>query len=227
MEVLQLAPAPRPIGISQTYINQRVETLIFNDADLQTVDGQSAFKVDGETFSLSGRMHFYDCRTSTSLFDIRKDNFTLHRTYCGENEAGGRIFTLQKKFQRKFHSNFHRPGRGTKTRTVTSKVICSFTSITGEEDKLTVDGDFFDTGAQISTEDGQVVAIVDRKRSNIKEFIGSELWEGKQVYYVAVAASVDVSLIAAICMCLCEWKNDGWSAADSFLGLTSKVASLD
>lgn len=65
-------------------------------------------------------------------------------------------------------------------------------------------GNFFDTRADITCETtGQVVATIDRKFFNSGEFFGS-----KQTYAVTVAPNVDMALIAAMCICLDERRNE-------------------
>lgn len=65
-------------------------------------------------------------------------------------------------------------------------------------------GDFFDTSADITCETtGQLVATIDRKFFNAREIFG-----GQQTYVVTVAPNVDMTLVAAMCICLDERKNE-------------------
>lgn len=64
-------------------------------------------------------------------------------------------------------------------------------------------GDFFDSRAEIATKEGLVVALVDRKYFNAREFMG-----GQQTYCVTVAPNVDMALITAMCVCLDELRNE-------------------
>lgn len=66
-----------------------------------------------------------------------------------------------------------------------------------------MEGDFLDSRAEISTKEGQVVALIDRKYFNAREFIG-----GQQTYGVTVAPNVDMAIIAAMCICLDELRNE-------------------
>lgn len=66
-------------------------------------------------------------------------------------------------------------------------------------------GDFFDTHADITCErTGSVVARIDRKFFNASELLG-----GQQTYAVTIAAGVDMALIAGMCICLDERRNEG------------------
>lgn len=107
MAIAQLAPAPRPIGKFPNSIAQRSETLVLKEKvlslsgdsfDVKTADGNRAFEIKGETFTLSGRKHLLDSH-GTALFDIRKEHFALHKTFYGANEAGDRLFEVKKRFQ--------------------------------------------------------------------------------------------------------------------------------
>jgi len=68
--------------------------------------------------------------------------------------------------------------------------------------ELLVKGDWFDRSATITLGD-QVVAQIARKMLNMREIFG-----GQQTYFVTVAPGVDLSLIAAICVCLDEKENE-------------------
>jgi uncharacterized protein YxjI len=65
-------------------------------------------------------------------------------------------------------------------------------------------GNFFDSRAEITnTATGQAVAVIDRQRLNAAELIG-----GAQTYVVTIQPGVDMALIAAMCICLDEKRND-------------------
>lgn len=71
---------------------------------------------------------------------------------------------------------------------VGSKFIGSFTSATGQEEKLLMKGDWTDTTAEVTDEaSGQQIAAIYRDRWNAREFFG-----GQQTYYLTVAPNVDV-----------------------------------
>ncbi|KAB2573633.1 hypothetical protein DBV05_g7685 [Lasiodiplodia theobromae] len=181
MAITQLAPAPRPIGIFPRFIAQSSETLVLKEKifslsgdsfDIKSAgSNNTAFKVKGEALSLSGRKHLLDAN-GDSVFDIRKEHFTLHKTFYGQDESGNHLFEVRKKLQR-------------------------------QEEELIMEGDFFDSRAEISTKEGQVVALIDRKYFNAREFIG-----GQQTYGVTVAPNVDMAVITAMCICLDELRNE-------------------
>lgn len=68
--------------------------------------------------------------------------------------------------------------------------------------ELVVKGDWFDRSAEIKMGD-VVVAQIARKMFNMREIFG-----GQQTYFVTVAPGVDLSMIAAICICLDEKENE-------------------
>ena len=68
--------------------------------------------------------------------------------------------------------------------------------------ELLIKGDWFDRSATI-TMGNIVVAQISRSYFNMREIFG-----GQQTYYVTVAPNVDLSLIAAICVCLDEKENE-------------------
>ncbi|KAH7020631.1 DUF567-domain-containing protein [Macrophomina phaseolina] len=184
MAATQLAPAPRPIGIFQ----KKVFSFSGDSFEVKKADGgPPLFQIKGEAFSLSGRKHLLNS-DGAPLFDLRKGHFTLHKTFHGEDEAGNRLLEVRKKFQP----------------VVGSKAIRSLVSVTGAEEELIMEGDFFDSRAEISTKEGLVVALVDRKYFNAREFVG-----GQQTYGVTVAPNVDMSIITAMRVCLDELRNEG------------------
>jgi len=67
---------------------------------------------------------------------------------------------------------------------------------------LHVKGDWFDRSANITFND-QPVAHISRSFVNVREVFGD-----KQSYFVTVAPGVDLTLIAAICVCLDERENE-------------------
>jgi len=68
--------------------------------------------------------------------------------------------------------------------------------------ELQIRGDWFDRSATITMGD-VVVAQIGRQYFNARELLG-----GQQTYYVTVAPGVDLSLIAACCVCLDEKENE-------------------
>lgn len=72
-------------------------------------------------------------------------------------------------------------------------MICTFQGKT-----LIVQGNFFNTTAEITDEaTNQPIAIIDRKLFNARE-----LFTGQDAYAVTVAPNVDMALVAAMCICM-------------------------
>lgn len=81
-----------------------------------------------------------------------------------------------------------------------TKACCTFVSLNGRQEKLSMKGNFFHTKAKITDHAiGQVVATIDRKFFNARE-----IFADKQTYVVTVAPNMDMSVIAAMCICLDE-----------------------
>ncbi|KAI5919057.1 DUF567-domain-containing protein [Camillea tinctor] len=191
----QLPPYPTPMGIIPHFITQQSETLILKEKmislsgdsfDVKTVSGQPIFKVEGSTFSLSGRKKVLDMQ-GNHLFTIRKKLIALHATYYAEDPNENVVFELKGKFS-----------------IGSSKSIGTFKSVGGKQESLLMKGDFFDRKADITDEaTKQPVAHIDRQFFNMRELVG-----GQQTYAVTIAPNVDMSIIVAMCICLDERKNE-------------------
>jgi uncharacterized protein YxjI len=72
----------------------------------------------------------------------------------------------------------------------------------GRNVELEVKGDWFDRSAEITC-GGQVVACIGRSFFNL-----NQIFADKQTYQVKVAPGVDLTMIAAICVCLDESQNE-------------------
>jgi alkaline phosphatase D len=86
-----------------------------------------------------------------------------------------------------------------------SKSNAYFTNaFNGENVELIMHGNFFDTNADIvCAKTGLPVARIERELFNARQFFGS-----KQTYFVTVAPNVDMAVIAALCICLDERRNE-------------------
>ncbi|KAI1175631.1 DUF567-domain-containing protein [Nemania sp. FL0916] len=191
----QLPPYPKQLGLFTQFIAQRPEALALKEKvmslsgdsfDIKLANGQPIFQVKGETFSLSGRKHFCDM-SGNELFTIRKKLIALHTTFYAEDTTGNVLFEVKSKFSI----------GGT-------KMICTF-----KDETLMVKGNFFDTTAQITDEaTKQPVAVIDRKFFNARE-----MFSGQDTYAVSVAPNVDMALVAAMCICMDEKKEEAKSYA--------------
>ncbi|KAI0198888.1 DUF567-domain-containing protein [Astrocystis sublimbata] len=194
----QIAPYPQQIGLFAQFIARQPEALVLKEKvmslsgdsfDIKLANGQPVFQVKGETFSLSNRQHFCDM-SGTELFVIRKKLIALHTTYYAEDANGNALFEVKSKFNI----------GGT-------KMICTFKSMSGKDETLMVKGNFFDTKADITDEGtGQPVATIDRKFFNARE-----MFTGQDTYAVTVAPNVDMAIIAAMCICMDDKKEQGQS----------------
>lgn len=87
---------------------------------------------------------------------------------------------------------------------VGTKMSAQFTNaITGQPGELSVKGDMFGMGATVMLNDSTPVAQISRQYLNAREVFTSN-----QTYYVTCAPGVDLALIAAICICFDEAKNE-------------------
>lgn len=132
-----LPPAPHPIGVSAAYTSHGQEVALrvrerrisFSGDDFTVKDaltGNSVFKVEGKSFSLSGRKTVHDA-SGKALFTIRKKHFALKPTYYGEDSQSEQtVFTVASDVFT----------IGTKL-----KVVFKNTAGRGEEMKLELRGD--------------------------------------------------------------------------------------
>ncbi len=82
-------------------------------------------------------------------------------------------------------------------------MIATFTNASNNAPvELLVKGDWLDRSAKITM--GEiVVATISRSFLNARQVLG-----GQQTYYVTVAPGMDLSMMAAICVCLDERENE-------------------
>jgi uncharacterized protein YxjI len=85
-----------------------------------------------------------------------------------------------------------------------SKATCTITPDNGQQVVLKMKGGWLDLDAQIKNEaNGQVAAVINRRLD------GRDLLFGRQTYHVVVTPGYDLSVIAAMCICLDEKNNEG------------------
>ena len=196
-----LPPLEHPIAIFPGFASREVESIklvermmsLSGDSFyIETVpDKKPLLQVQGDALSLSGRKRCFNTR-GDHLFTIRKELFSIPRSYYAEDPEGTRFFDIEGKFSLKG-----------------SKAVGLFTYVnpkTGdkEEARLVMKGNFFDTKADIVDEKtGATVAVINRKFFNVRELIG-----GQQTYVVTIAPGMDMAMIAAMCICLDERRNE-------------------
>ncbi|EGP91871.1 unnamed protein product [Zymoseptoria tritici ST99CH_1A5] len=149
--------------------------------------------------------------TSQPVVLLKPKKISLHSTKVFTDPAGVELFSLSHKTLALFKSftaesklspahNFEIKG---KFALGGSKSSVHFKNASdGRDIELLVKGDWFDRSANITLND-RVVATVGRQFANARELVG-----GKQTYFVTVAPGVDLSMIAAICVCLDEKENE-------------------
>lgn len=77
-------------------------------------------------------------------------------------------------------------------------------AVTGQPGQLSIKGDMFGLQATVMLDETIPVATISRQMLEVTDF-----FLGKQTYFVTVSPGVDLALIAAICICFDEAKNDG------------------
>lgn len=122
------------------------------------------------------------------LFNIHTKMISIHTTFEGDDASGREVLKIQKKMSMgtKMEIKFQNASDSSKV-------------------ELSVKGDFWGGTANITLGD-RPVAHISRSVANVRE-----LKFDKQTYAVQVAPGVDLSLIAAACICLDELKEDGKS----------------
>ncbi|OXB38688.1 hypothetical protein J007_01498 [Cryptococcus neoformans] len=190
-----LQPVHPPLGIHPAYtshshpvtlvLKERVFSFSGDDFGVKDTNGQVVVRCQGKALSFKDRKVITD-PNGQFLFAIRNKLLSIHKVYVGEDEHGNEIFRIKKKLSFSSHlvATFHNPATNLPT-------------------TLVLKGDFWGGSADVSIEGGPVVAQISRKLFNMREF-----WGDKQTYFVTVAAGVDLALMAAVCICFDEAKNE-------------------
>ncbi|KAF2720326.1 DUF567-domain-containing protein, partial [Polychaeton citri CBS 116435] len=165
-------------------MKEKVFSLSGDDFTVQTADGAGVLKCKGKTLSIRDRKVFTDMQDN-EIFTIKNKMLSLHKSFYGESPQG-------HNFEVKGHFKL-----------MGSKSTVEFQNASDSSTvELSVKGDWIDRSAKITLGDRPVAEIA-RKFLNVREIFG-----GQQTYYVTVAPNVDLSLIAAICVCLDERQNE-------------------
>ena len=166
-------------------LKEKVFSLSGDDFTIKTADGISICKCKGKMISLRDKKKFTDMQEN-EIFTLSNKMMSIHKSFRGETPDGKNDFEIKGHFK-----------------LIGSKSSVLFKNASdGKEIELNVKGDWFDRSAEITWE-GRPVAVISRQFFNAREFFGD-----KQTYFVAVAANVDLSLIAAICISLDEKENE-------------------
>ncbi|KAF7193977.1 Protein LURP-one-related 10 [Pseudocercospora fuligena] len=184
-----LGPQPAsPILYSANQVvlrmKEKVWSLSGDDFTVQTVEGAHIMKVKGKLVSIHNKKKFVDMQNN-EIFTLSEKKLKLNKTFHGE-APGAHNFEIKGHFS-----------LGSSKSTVEFVNNSDRTTV-----ELQVKGDWFDRTANISLGD-RVVAQISRSFFNAREVL-----DDKQTYFVTVAPNVDLSLIAAICVCLDEREND-------------------
>ncbi|KAK4695656.1 hypothetical protein P7C71_g2126, partial [Lecanoromycetidae sp. Uapishka_2] len=116
------------------------------------------------------------------IFALKNKHFTIHKSFHAEDPHGKDLFVVKGEFA-----------------VLASKSTVHFKNASdGHEVELEVRGDWFDRSANI-TFGGQPVAHISRSFFNVRE-----IFADKDTYFVHVAPNVDLTMIAALCVCLDE-----------------------
>jgi uncharacterized protein YxjI len=132
---------------------------------------------------------FLDLR-GQSLFTVKKQLFHIHATFDGVSPQDESVmFTVKKSF-----------AFGKAKLNVTFRNAAD-----GQEMVLCLRGDFFDRKATITlgSPEGPIVGTVSRSFLNMRE-----IFADKQTYFLTIAPGVDLTLLAALCVCLDETENE-------------------
>lgn len=165
-------------------MKEKVFSLSGDDFTVHTVDGLQVCKCKGHVLSLRDSKKFTDMQDN-ELFTVKNKMLAISKSFHGESPHG-------HGFEVKGHFSI-----GSSKSSVHFKNAAD-----GQQVELDVKGDWFDRSASI-TFAGRPVAHISRSFFNVREIFGD-----KQTYFVSVAANVDLTLIAAICVCLDERENE-------------------
>ncbi|KAK7535530.1 tubby C-terminal-like domain-containing protein [Phyllosticta citricarpa] len=183
----QLPQYSAQLGLFPEFIAQKQEKLDLkesiswsgSDAVVKTFDGRKLLQIEGKAMSLSSRKHVKDAQ-GRDLFTIRKHLWKCLPSYYLEDPSGNRICEVSGNWS-----------------FVSQRATCTFVSIGGKSETLSLKGRWTQTGAEIKHEPtGQTVANITRRIS------ARDLLVNSQAYWLFVAPNVDMALMVAICVCL-------------------------
>ncbi|WPH01144.1 LURP-one-related [Acrodontium crateriforme] len=173
--------APKQVTLQ---MKEKVFSLSGDDFTVKTTEGMTVCQCHGKLLSVRDKKKFTDA-AGNELFTLKNKTFAISKSFHGESPNG-------HGFEIKGHLKL-----------MGSKSTVEFVN---EVDKspveLEVKGDWMDRSASI-TWGGRPVAHINRSYFNVREIFGD-----KQTYFVTVAANVDLSLIAGICVALDERENE-------------------
>lgn len=165
-------------------MKEKVFSLTGDDFTVSTVEGQSVCKCKGKMLSLHNKKVFTDL-AGQEIFELKNKTLALFKSFTAKSPAG-------HDFEVKGHFSVGK-----------SHSTCVFKNFSSNEEvELEIRGDWLDRSARIEF-GGRPVAHISRSFFNVREMFGD-----KQTYFVSVAANVDLSMIAALCVCLDEKENE-------------------
>jgi len=147
--------------------------------------GEDIVRCRDNSLSLSHRKEFFDKR-GRFLFNLHERSMGLTKVFYAE-DANGTVFLEVR----------------TRWQVGNIKMTATFlNTFNRRRTELTIKGDWLNRDASIIL-GNVVVAQINRKRR-----LPEHLFSVEQSYFVTVAPNVDLTLVAAICMCLDEKEKD-------------------
>jgi len=191
-----LAPVHPPLGINASYcvpkqttltMKEKVWTLAQDSFHITDQNNQQVLQCKAKTISLSARKEFTD-NSGRPLFTLRKKVLSIHTTFYAEAPDEKVLFECKSQW------SFGK-----------AKLNATFVNLASDnrEIELHIRGSWFDRKANILLDD-VVVASISRSFFNARQIFADQ-----DTYYVSVAPGVDLSLIAALCVCLDEKEEEG------------------
>ncbi|GFZ46578.1 hypothetical protein JCM24511_03798 [Saitozyma sp. JCM 24511] len=208
-----------------------------DDFAVKDSNGVPVVRCQGKALSFRDRKVITDS-VGKPLFHLRNKVIAIHKTFVAEDDGGNEIFRVTKRMSCDVpHDIITRAGSlppppsiphhmiivisgaatamasvgshsfrildGMPLGIVGTKMQATFRNhSTGQEVTLELRGDMWGGSADISM-GGMPVAQITRQLFNMRE-----VFADKQTYFVTVAPGVDLALIAAICICFDEAKNE-------------------
>jgi len=167
------------------HMKEKAFSLSGDDFTVKTTTGMEICRCKGKVLSISDKKVFTDMQ-GHELFALKNKHFTIHKSFHAERPDGKDVFVVKGQFS-----------------ILSSKSTCEFTNASdGRHVELEIKGDWWDRSASI-TFGGEPVAHISRSFFNMRQ-----IFADKDTYFVTVAPQVDLTLIAALCVCLDEKEND-------------------
>jgi uncharacterized protein YxjI len=190
----ELRPVNPPVAVYDEFVAQVPTTLCLKEKawsmsgdDFGITDAntrKTVLKCKGKYMSLHDRKKI-ESPDGKMLYNMADKMLAIRKTTVAEDDRKREVLKVTKKWS---------PG---------SKLTATAVDKTDRELTLVLNGDMYGVSANIELKDGTPLAHISRKLVTATDMVAD-----KQTYYVTIAPGVDISLMAAVCICFDEAMNE-------------------